>query len=457
MTPQAKNRADLPLARLAVPMYLENLLRSALTSADVVMLSFYSQTAVAAVGLVNSFSFFILIMYTVVTAGSSVIISQLLGAGRDAEAGEAALASFVLATVFALAVSLGMALGAGAILSIYDVEPEVRLYAWQYLTITAGCSIFVAFNVAQATVLRAYGHAKEAMWSNMTSNILNVIGNSIAIFGPFGIPKTGVAGVAVSTVVSQAAACLILASRIRKLKEISIPWRRFASISPAIYRKAIGLGAPIAGENLAYNLAQIVNGWIIAGFGTAALSANTYALTLLRFVFMPSFSIGNAAQIKTGYLVGAGRADQAKRDVWKYFGIGAALSMAMMAALYAARIPLMSIFTKDPVIVAMVSSLFLISFAREAGRTSNIVIIPGLKGSGDVFFPVIIGIVFMWGIGVAGSWLLGIRLGLGLPGVWIALTADEWIRGILMGVRWQSGVWRGKALVKAAAAAPGSA
>jgi Na+-driven multidrug efflux pump len=179
------------------------------------------------------------------------------------------------------------------------------------------------------------------------------------------------------------------------------------------------------------------------------VAANTYAITLLRFAFMPAMNIGNAGQIKTGYLVGAGRFDEAKRNVFRYYGIAMAFSVVLMGVLYLCKGFLMPFFTKDASIIALVSTIFLISFAREIGRVANIIIIPGLKGAGDAVFPVVIGMVFMWGIGVGGAYAMGIGLGWGIAGVWIAIAADEILRGIVMLFRWQSGAWKSKVRVKA--------
>lgn len=450
---QMQNRADRSLIWLALPMYFESMLRSLFSSADVFMLAFFSQSAVAAVGLANNYSFFLQIMYMVVASGAGVLIAQYLGAGRDKEAGDASLASFVMASGFAILLSVGMALGTPAILSAYRLDPEVRLYATQYLVITCGGSVFVAYNIVQATVLRSHGRAASAMVSNVIANTLNVIGNSIAIFGPFGLPKTGVVGVALSTVFSQAVACAILSWHIRRHKEIVIPWKDFARLPAKLYGQVLSIGGPIAGENLSYNIAQIVISWIVAGLGTAALSANTYAITLLRFVFMPAMAIGNAGQIKTGYLVGSGRFAEAKRNVWKYFAIGFFFSAALIAAMYFVRVPVLSFFTKDGEILALAAVILVVSIARETGRVANIVIIPALKGSGDVFFPVMIGIVFMWVVGVGGAFLFGKAMGWGLAGVWVAIAADEWCRTVCVALRWQSGAWQSKAIVSGGAAA----
>lgn len=445
--PKKNDPVTMPLAALAVPMYLENLLRTLFSSVDVFMVSAYSEKAVAAVGLINQFSFFLILVYMMVGEGTSTLISQYLGARKTREAGDAGIASFVLGTAFALILSLGTVFGAHAILGLYSLEPEVYKFAWEYLVIYGAGSVFVAFNIVQGTILRAYGYPKDTMWANMIANLFNVFGNAIALYGLFGLPVTGVAGVAVSTVVSQIIACAILAVMIRIRKGIVLPWRDIFKIPGAMYRKLLFIGVPTAGENVSYSLMQMVIIGFIAHVGTTAMNAHVYTYTILRFVFMPALTVGSAGQLKVGYLVGAKKFDIAEKKVWGYFALAFALSMSLMLLCYLLRFPIIHIFTKDAATVTMVSTLFLISFLRESGRIPNIVVIPALKGSGDVFYPVICGLIFMWGIGVFGAWYLGIKMGLGLAGVWIAIAADEWIRGIVISLRWKSGAWKSKALV----------
>ena len=77
----------------------------------------------------------------------------------------------------------------------------------------------------------------------------------------------------------------------------------------------------------------------------------------------------------------------------------------------------------------------------EPGRTFNLVVINALRATGDARYPVLAGAASMLIVLAGGSWLLGSHLGLGLPGVWIAYAADEWIRGLLMWRRWAQHKW----------------
>lgn len=411
------------------------------------MLSFYSEKAVAAVGLINQFVFFLQLMYLMVASGASILLAQYLGAGEREKAHQTTLGSIVLGVAFALLLSLGLALGAPFIVGLYSLEPQVHDYAIQFLVIYASGSVFVAFSMIQSTLLRVHGETKAPMYINMGANVLNILGNALFLFGWFGLPVLGVAGVALSTVFSQAMACVALNVVIRRKKHIELDFRRIGKVKKETYKQILDVGVPTAGENVSYNLAQMVNMRFVASFGTTAMAAYVFLGSFLRYVFITSISIGSATQIKVGWWVGQGKEDTAATKAVQYFLLGMAVSLGLVLLLNLFQGPLFGIFTQNPETLALIGAVLLVSIALEPGRNFNVILIPALKGAGDVKFPVFVGIVFMWGVGVVGSWLFGVVFGWGLVGVYLALAADEWIRGSIIYWRWKSGKWRGKGFV----------
>jgi Na+-driven multidrug efflux pump len=119
----------------------------------------------------------------------------------------------------------------------------------------------------------------------------------------------------------------------------------------------------------------------------------------------------------------------------------------MVVLLNVFKAPILHIFTQNPAILGMASAALFVSLILEPVRAINCIVIPGLKGAGDVRFPVFMGMIFMWGVGVCGAFVLGLGLGLGLVGVWIAMTCDESVRGLIMLLRWRGGAWKRKSLV----------
>jgi putative MATE family efflux protein len=379
--------------------------------------------------------------------GASILISQNLGAGNRREAGLLGVGSLSLVVGLSIALSTAVALAAGPVLSLYDLDPEVARYGRQFLTIYGGLSVFMAFNIGQASILRAWGHARDPMLVNIIALVLTVSGNALCLFGPFGFPVLGVIGVASSTVASQVVACALYAVIIRRRKEIELPFSEWARIPRSVYKSVLAVGVPTAGENLSYNLSQIVILSMVARMGTEALAAYGILIAVLRYVFMPGISIGSAGQIKVGYFVGAGRPGEAEGRVYKYFGVGFVTSLLVVSAINLFSRPILGIFTSSESLLSLAAAVLLIAVIHEPARNFNTIINPALKGAGDVKFPVLMGIIGMWGVGTFGAWLLGVQLRLGLVGVWAAMAADEWSRGIAMLIRWRSGAWKDKAFV----------
>jgi putative MATE family efflux protein len=448
MSSPIANRSQIPLVQLVWPIMVENILRISLMSVDTFMLSRYSEKAVAAMSLVNQFSFFILLIYTMVSMGASILIAQNLGAKRSRDAGLAGVGSLVLVTVVGILLSAGVMLGIGPVLSLYELDPLVADYAVQFMMIFGGFSFFQALNIGQSTIIRAWGGSKEPMIVNIVALLITVAGNALCLFGPFGLPVLGVPGVAASTVLGQIVACICFFWIIRRKKDIELPLREMFRIPRSVYKSVLAVGVPTAGENLSYNVSQIAILSMIAHMGTASLTTYGILLAVLRYVFIPGVCIGVGTQIKVGYLVGALRYDDANRKVYRYLACGIAFSVGLVVILGLFFNPILKLFSADSKVLALAASVYIVAAFHEPARNFNTIVIPALKGSGDVRFPVYVGIVSMFGISVFGAWILGIKLGFGLVGAWIAMAADEWIRGLVMLGRWRSGAWKSKSLVK---------
>jgi Na+-driven multidrug efflux pump len=115
--------------------------------------------------------------------------------------------------------------------------------------------------------------------------------------------------------------------------------------------------------------------------------------------------------------------------------------VAVAAAAALAGPWLLQLFTQDAQIIAAGTQLLWWTVLLEPGRTFNLVVINALRAAGDARYPVVVGAGSMLVVLALGSWVLGVHLGLGLVGVWIAYAADEWLRGLLMWRRWQRLDW----------------
>jgi Na+-driven multidrug efflux pump len=288
------------------------------------------------------------------------------------------------------------------------------------------------------------------MLVNVATLLLTVGGNALCLFGPFGFPVLGVPGVAASTAASQAVGCGLSAWMIHRRRGVELPLREARRLPAHMYRSILAIGIPTAGENISYNVSQIVILAMVSGMGTVALTTYGILMAVLRYVFMPGVSIGSAGQLLVGYMVGARLHGEATHSAYRSLAIGVFISVVLIVTLESFHRPVLGMFSQDPRVLGLAAAVLVVSLIFEPGRNFNTILTPALKGAGDVRFPVYVGIASMWGISVLGAWVLGVRMGLGLVGVWIAMAADEWTRGIVALLRWRSGAWRRLAVVSRA-------
>ena len=440
MPKNEKFHQRMSIVALTWPILVEILLRTALGTSDVFMLSGYSDKAVSAVGVITQLTFFLIIVSTFVSSGTGILIAQYNGAERTLDATNVGVASIALSVVVGLLLSIAAVLGAVHLISFYGLEPQVELYAQEYLIISGAMTFNVTIGIVFTTILRSYGYSRSPMVVNMVSGLLNVVGNYIALYQPFGLPVYGVQGVAIATVVSQIVGTVTLGF-ILKYSPISLPMGSLKNVPAGVYKKILKIGGMNAGEVLSYNMAQIAIVYFVVQMGTASLAAFTYAQNIARFSFAFALAIGQATQIQTGYYIGNGWIESILKRVQIYFLVSFVVSISAASAIYLLRDSILPLFTHQPEILYLTGTLMMGSIILEAGRVFNLVFISALKGAGDVRFPVQIGILCMWGVGVCFSYLLGIHWGFGVIGAWMAIALDEWVRGIIMLVRWRSSSW----------------
>lgn len=450
MSQKNLNRGALPMLKLTLPIAMEQFFRILVSSIDTMMLSSYSNEAVAAVGLVSQYVFFLTIIFSVIGTGCSIVLAQYLGAQKsDDELNHVAQAGAVMVFFTSLFLTALVIFGTGWLLGRYQLEESVRHYAWQYFVIYGGiCCFFNAFSLLQGAVLRSYGYTSEAMITSIVANLVNVLGNALSLYGWFGLPVLGVPGVAGASGLSMLVSCILFFYFIRRRRDVVFHIHGITKVPREAFRLVLKVGVPTAGESLSYNVSQITIMAMISTLGTYAMSAQVYTMTILRFVFVASIAIGQATQIKSGYFVGAHQNEIVYKKVFRYQLVGTACSMVMITIVNLIKHPVIGIFTDIPEVHAYVSTLLLYSVYLEFGRSLNLIYIGGLKGAGDVRFPVLYGICSNWGIQVLLSYILGIKCGLGLVGFWLGIGTDETTRGLVMLWRWKSRRWEKHRLVE---------
>jgi putative MATE family efflux protein len=370
-----------------------------------------------------------------------VVLTQALGAGRRAAADAVARAVLGASSWLGVAVALPALLAPTALLRLLNAPAEVLPLAAPLLMALAPAMLLDAWNASMTAVMRAHLRARDTLAVMVAMHLVHLALMGPLMFGLGAWPGLGLPGFAVAVIVSRAVAIglhlWLWRLRLNLVPRWSDLWRLPRAELAAVAR----IGLPGAAENIAYRLAFMVSVAVVGSLGAAALATHAYAMQVIMVVLLFGLATGLSVETVVGHLIGAGHLHEAHRVVRRALARGLVVSVlvATVAALLGPG--LLRLFTADAQIVAAGVTLLWWTVLLEPGRTFNLVVINALRAAGDARYPVVAGAASMALVLAGGSWLLGSHFGLGLPGVWIAYIADEWLRGLLMWRRWAALAW----------------
>ena len=340
-------------------------------------------------------------------------------------------------------------------MTLLHTPAEMMDNARSYMRIVGGFIFTQAVLDTMSRIFQSNGRTVFGMVISLGMNILNVCGNYLFLYGLLKTLGLGASGVAVSTTFSRIMGLCAAFVFFRLFIDGHISVRYLRPFPKDILWTLLRLGIPTAGENISYNISQLFVTGFVNTLGIVSINTKIYANILSNFAYLYSLSVAMGTMIIVGHAVGAGNYDFAYKRVNR--SMRSALIVSVCIALLNFLISPLSLglFTSSPEIaeigsqiVSLGRKVLFIGIFLELGRTSNLVIINSLKASGDVRFPTYLGIIAMWNCTVIGGYILGIVCGFGLIGIWIAMAADEVIRGVVVAIRWKHGTWRGKSVVQ---------
>lgn len=433
---------------LAGPMFGEMLLNILVNNIDTLMLSHHSETGVGAVGNANQVMFFLILMFNIIANATSVVVAQYLGAKKYEKMNTIYSLAFLVNLVFGIVFSSIFVMSKGAIMNLIKVPVNMRPEAAIYINIVGGTLFLQACYNVMLQILRCNGHAKVGMYISIVINLINIVGNYMFLYGPLSYLNLGVAGVAIATATARFVA-LVTSVVIFYRKNIGKIAVRFINPFPGkMLLEMIKIGLPSAGENMSYNLYQIVLLSFINGMGEEAVNAKVYSSTLVSLSMVFSNSAAMATQIITGHLVGAGNEDAAYKRVFGTLKISLPITIGLSTLNWLLSPFTLSLFTQNQTIIHLGTSIMLVDIVIEIGRCLNMTFVSSLKAAGDYVFPLIVGLIMMWGFGATVGYTMGVFFGIGVVGVFMGTATDEFLRGLVTMRRWVKQSWRGKAIVK---------
>ncbi|PAS98027.1 MAG: MATE family efflux transporter [Candidatus Dactylopiibacterium carminicum] len=423
------------------PMFVEQFLMMAIGTLGLWLAGQVSLGAVAVFGLANQLRQIFDRIFRVVGVGTSVVVTQHKGGGDDEGAAAMARAGLAASLWLGLISAALIGLMPAATLKLLQLPVELFELAVPFFILTAIGLALDSLFVTMLSVLRAYTFTRDSMRMTMAMNLLQVVVSIPLVTGSAGLPALGLMGLGWGHLLSRLLAVGLLAMLWLRRLNIRLTPSLFYSRHREALPPILAIGLPSAGEKIAFRIAFLMTVSMAASLGTDALAAHAWVLQAAGWVNIYMVSLSFGSEIVLGHLVGAGRLKQANATLQRALRI--ALVVTVSGAILSCFVTpfLLHGLNTDLAVISLIVGVLLIDLLLEPGRCLNILMLGGLRAAGDVRFPVKVSVVsnFVFGAGLA--WLMGIHFGLGLPGIWIGYTVDEWVRGLCMAARWRAKGW----------------
>ena len=432
---------------LSVPLFIELFMQIMVGNVNQMMLAPHGTDPAAAVGNALQILNIITIALSAMGTASTVLVTRVLGNASSRR---------TISEIATVALVVNMALGALMTAVLFAFWPQ--FFSWlhidatlwgmgsSFLRIVGSTTILQGAFFAITALLRSFARVGDVMGASLAMNAVNVGVGLVLVNGLGGVPALGVEGTAAANVAARVVGLGLAAFMLLRHTDVRPSPRLLRPFPKKTLKNMLGVGIPSSGEQMNYDLAQIVILSFINVLGTTVVTVKVYCSMLASIAYLYSIALSQATQIVLGYLFGAGKFDIVRRRVWMADLIAAVLTTAVSLTLWWNFDAVVGLLTADPVVHELGRQIMLVEVFLGIGRSLNIVMVRALIALGDVRTPVTVNVVFSWVFAVGGGWLLGIGWGWGLVGMWIAMCIDEWLRAGFLIATFARGGWKRRAL-----------
>ena len=427
---------------LAVPMILELVMESTFAVVDIYFVGKLGPSAVATVGLTETYLFLLYSLGMGLSMAVTAIIARRVGEKNREDAGTAAVQSIILAFLCSLPFAIAGIFYSKELLTLMGADAWSLEHGHGYTQWMLGGNAVIMFLFVINAIFRGAGDAAIAMRVLWVANIINILLDPLFIFGWGPVPAMGIEGAAIATNVGRGVGVimqlwiLFKGGKHIRVKRSQLYWDAKAMLN--IVKTSLGgVGQMIVGMTSWIFLMRI-----LSDVGSEAVAGATIALRIMMFTIMPAWGLSNAASTLVGQNLGAKNPDRAESAVWKigFYNMLFLLGVSIVFFFYNDR--LMSLFTADPRVIAIGAewlrilsySFFVYGWWMVSSSAFN--------GSGDTKTPTKINFVFFWLIQIPLCYLLAIHFGWQESGVFWGVFISETSVGLFTLWLFTRGSWK---------------
>ena len=269
--------------KLVLPIIIQNLLSSAVSSADVIMLNYVGQSAISAVSLASQYANILFMVFYGLGTGATILCAQYYGKGNL----EAIQMVEGIALRFSLAISVvfcGIALlMPDMLMRLFTNDAELIAVGASYLRFMSVSYLCCGIAEVYLAILRSVEQVVISTALNILAFSLNIILNAVFIFGLFGAPRLGAAGVGLATSVSRLVELIACFAVSRTKSTIKLNLRYMFVGNRLLFKDFVRLSLPALGNDIVWSVAFAMYSVVMGHMGTDAVAANSFVVVVRNF------------------------------------------------------------------------------------------------------------------------------------------------------------------------------
>ena len=432
------------VARVAWPSALESFFVALAGLVDSYMVSNLGSVAVAAVGLTSQPKFVGLAAFVALKIAISALVARRYGEGDRKTANSILVMGLIFTLVGSAVISAVCVAFAEPIMWFVGASEDTHQDSVIYFRIIMGGMIFNTVQMTINAALRGMGNTKIAMRTNVTANVVNIIGNYLLIEGHLGFPALGIAGAAIATVFGTVVACVMsIVSVCRRDNFVSMVYIIKNKIG--FCRDQIGAMGKLVGsefvEQLLVRVGFMLTAMLAANLGTAPFAAHQIGMNFMSVSFAFGDGLSVAAVALIGKSLGEKKPEQAKMygNICQRFALVISVILAVFYLLGGR--PLFSLFFEEQEIIEYGVQITRVMAIVTMLQTSHTVYNGSLRGAGDVVYVMIISTLAITVFRPITAYLASYVLELGIVGIWWGVVADHGTRLTFGYLRYRAGKW----------------
>lgn len=430
------------LLRLAVPIVLQNLVTTAVSSADVIMLGFVSQDALAAGSLASQIMFILNLVYSGISSGVIMLAAQYWGK-QDTLTIERIMGigmriSILISTVFFILAFFFPAL----LMRIFTNDMQLVSTGIPYLKIVSFSYLFMSISQVYLCTMRTIERVIFATAANASALLLNILLNAVFIFGLLGAPKMGIAGVALATTIARGIEFLICMLDALKFKTIRFRPSTIFERHKLLFADFMKYSLPAFGNEVSWGLAFSMYSVIMGHLGSDIVAANAVVVVARNLGTVACFGIANAGAILLGKSIGAGRMETVKADASKFCKITFISGMIGGIFIFLLRPLFMNMADLTATAQGYLNIMLFINMYYVLGQAMNTAVICGVfRSGGDSKWGFICDTIDMWGYAVPMGFFTAFVLKLPPMWVYFIICTDEFVKIPFVYKHYKSYTW----------------